>query len=141
MPGMSSALPDFDTIAGDFAFLDDWDERYRYLIDLGGQLHAFPENERGEDTRIRGCASQVWLYFTQNGDRLDIVGDSDAAIVRGLIALLLSLYSGKTKAEILAISAEEELAKLDLKDHITPQRSNGVTSMIAKIRAVASQDG
>lgn len=135
---MTSTLPDFDTIAGDFAFLDDWDERYRYLIDLGRQLPAFPEDKHTEETRVRGCASQVWLTFQPEGERLTIFGDSDAAIVRGLIALLLSLYSGKTREEIVAIDAGEALTRLDLKDHITPQRSNGVASMIERIRTEAS---
>ncbi|MEM9232989.1 MAG: SufE family protein [Pseudomonadota bacterium] len=137
---MSDPLPDFETISGDFAFLDDWDERYRYLIDLGGQLPPFPEERRSEDTRVRGCASQVWLTFDQEEGKIYIRGDSDAAIVRGLIAILLSLYSGKTASEINATNAEAALAELDLKDHITPQRSNGVTSMIARIKAQASAD-
>lgn len=140
MQGMADTLPDFDTIAGDFAFLDDWDERYRYLIDLGGRLPPLPEEARNEDHRVRGCASQVWLDFTREGDVLRIVGDSDAAIVRGLIAVLLSLYSGKTLAEIRETDAEAALATLELKDHITPQRSNGVVSMIARIRAEAEKD-
>ena len=135
---MPSSLPDFDTIAGDFAFLDDWDERYRYLIDLGGQLPPFPEEERGEMARVRGCASQVWLHFSKEGDVFRIVGDSDAAIVRGLIAVLLSLYDGKTAADILKVDADAALASIDLKDHITPRRSDGVASMIARIRAEAS---
>lgn len=138
MREMTDSLPDFETISGDFAFLDDWDERYRYLIDLGGQLAPFPEDRRSEETRVRGCASQVWLAFNRQGEKIDIRGDSDAAIVRGLIAVLLSLYSGKTADEVTKTDAEAALAELDLKDHITPQRSNGVTSMIARIRAEAS---
>lgn len=132
------SLPDFETISSDFAFLDDWDERYRYLIDLGKQLPEFPEDLKTEETRVRGCASQVWLAFDQEGGRHHITGDSDAAIVRGLIALLISLYSNKTAHEVMKVNPEKSLAELDLKDHITPQRSNGVTSMIERIRRETS---
>lgn len=135
---MATTLPDFDTLADDFAFLDDWDDRYRYLIDLGNQLPPFPEDARTEETRVRGCASQVWLHFEKSGDTHNIVGDSDAAIVRGLIGVLLSIFNGKNDEEITAIDTDEALARLDLKDHITPQRSNGVASMIKRIKAVAA---
>lgn len=139
MARMANTLPDFETIHDDFAFLDDWDERYRYIIDLGRQLPPFPEEARNEEHRVRGCASQVWLTFDQDGDKLHILGDSDASIVSGLIAIVLALFSGQTKADIQKIDAQAELAKLDLADHITPQRSNGVVSMIAKIKEKASQ--
>ncbi|WOI53981.1 SufE family protein [Parvularcula sp. LCG005] len=129
--------PAFDDIAADFAFIDDWDERYRYLIDLGGQLAPLSDTERNETNRVRGCASQVWLVIERDGDALVLRGDSDAAIVKGLVGLILSLYSGKTPGEILGIDAEAKLKALDLNDHITPQRANGVVSMIAKIRDTA----
>ncbi|NRA28662.1 MAG: SufE family protein [Parvularculaceae bacterium] len=133
-----SSLPSFDDIAADFAFIDDWDEKYRYLIDLGRQLPALAETEQNEETRVRGCASQVWLVFENEGDTIKFRGDSDAAIVKGLVALMVSLFSGQTKAAVAALDAEAKLAEIDLKEHITPQRSNGVVSMIKRIKAEAS---
>ncbi|ADM08706.1 hypothetical protein PB2503_03147 [Parvularcula bermudensis HTCC2503] len=134
-----SDLPDFEAIKDDMAFLEDWDERYRYIIDLGRQLPPLAEEERSEDTRVRGCASQVWLVFdTGEAGHLRIRGDSDAAIVKGLIAILLSLYKGKSAADIAAIDPKAALGELDLEAHITSQRSNGLASMIARIRTVAS---
>jgi cysteine desulfuration protein SufE len=134
---MSTALPPFDDIAADFAFIDDWDEKYRYLIDLGRNLPPLTDEERSEDNKVRGCASQVWLVFEGDGDALRFRGDSDAAIVKGLVGLMISLYSGLPKAEAKELNAEEKLAEIDLKEHITPQRSNGVASMIARIKAEA----
>ena len=133
-----SSLPSFDDIAADFAFIDDWDEKYRYLIDLGRQLPALAETEQNEETRVRGCASQVWLVCENEGDTIKFRGDSDAAIVKGLVALMVSLFSGQTKAAVAALDAEAKLAEIDLKEHITPQRSNGVVSMIKRIKAEAS---
>ena len=136
---MGMTTPNFADIAADFAFIDDWDERYRYLIDLGAQLPGLSDDEKSETNRVRGCASQVWLQIDPAADdRFAIRGDSDAAIVKGLVALLIALYTDKTPAEILAIDAKAELAALDLNDHITPQRANGVVSMIDRIRATAS---
>lgn len=135
---MTQAYPDFDTIIDDFGFIDDWDEKYRYLIDLGRRLPSFPTDAQTEENRVRGCASQVWLTFDWDGDRLYLAGDSDAAIVKGLVALILSLYSGRTKSEIAEINAQGKLAELDLQDHITPQRSNGLVSMINRIREEAA---
>lgn len=133
----SSNAPSFDDIAADFAFIDDWDEKYRYLIDLGARLPALADDAHQDDNKVRGCASQVWLTFDRSGDQLFIQGDSDAAIVKGLVAIMITLYTGQTPAGILAIDATEKLATLELQDHITPQRSNGVASMIKRIRAVA----
>lgn len=130
-------MTSFDDILADFAFLDDWDDRYKYLIDLGRSLAPYPEEKRDDAHKVRGCASQVWLDPQREGDRLAFAGDSDAHIVKGLVALLIALYSGKTPREILAIDAHEALAPLDLSAHLTPQRSNGVASMIARIRAIA----
>lgn len=132
-------MTSFDDIVADFSFLDDWDDRYKYLIDLGRSLPPYPDGKRDDAHKVRGCASQVWLDVTRANDRLEFVGDSDAHIVKGLVALLVALFSGKTAAEILAIDANEALAPLDLAAHLTPQRSNGIASMIARIRAVAQQ--
>ena len=127
----------FDDIVSDFAFLGDWDERYKYLIDLGRALPPYPEEKRDDAHKVKGCASQVWLDPRRVGGRLEFSGDSDAHIVKGLVAVLLALYSGKAPREILAIDAQAALAPLELSAHLTAQRSNGVASMVARIRAIA----
>lgn len=135
---MTNQIPPFDDIAADFAFIDDWDEKYRYIIDLGKNLPELSEAEHAEDNKVRGCASQVWLVFDERDPAIRFRGDSDAAIVKGLVALMVSLFSGKTKDEIRALDAEAKLAEIDLREHITPQRSNGVASMIKRIKAEAA---
>lgn len=127
----------FDDIAADFAFIDDWDERYKYLIELGRTLPPFPEACRDDAHKVRGCASQVWLNAAWEDGRLKLDGDSDAHIVKGLVALLIALYDGKTREETLALDARAALAAFQLDDHLTPQRSNGLASMVARIRAIA----
>jgi cysteine desulfuration protein SufE len=137
---MDAATMDIDTLVEDFAFLDDWEDRYRYVIELGKALPELPDAERTEANKVRGCASQVWLVseLKRNGDaRLRFRGDSDAHIVRGLIAILFALYSGRTPREILATDAEACFARLGLREHLTAQRSNGLSSMVARIRADA----
>ena len=135
-------MTSFEDILADFAFLDDWDERYKYLIDLGRDLAPYPEDRRDEAHKVRGCASQVWLASDIEGAGGDAVlrlrGDSDAHIVKGLVAVLLALYSGKTAAAISELDDDAALAPLDLAGHLTPQRSNGLASMRAKIKAIAS---
>ena len=128
----------FDDIAADFAFLDEWDDRYKYLIDLGRNLAPYPDEFRAEAHKVRGCASQVWLHEIRDGDTINLLGDSDAHIVKGLVALLLALYSGKMASEILAMNPDEKLAAFDLDGHLTPQRSNGLHSMIKRIRDIAA---
>lgn len=132
----------FDDIVADFAFLDDWDDRYAYLIDLGRRLEAYPEDRRDEAHKVRGCASQVWLAHNiegSDGDRtVRFRGDSDAHIVRGLVALMIALYDGKTPQEICAVDAREALAPLGLEGHLTPQRSNGLASMAQRIQDIAA---
>ncbi|MEM6746463.1 MAG: SufE family protein [Pseudomonadota bacterium] len=135
---MTQEIPSFDAIIDDFAFIDDWDEKYRYIIDLGRRLPALTDAEHSEENKVRGCASQVWLVFDEVPGQVSFRGDSDAAIVKGLVALMISLFSGKTQAEIAATDAEAKLAEIDLKEHITPQRSNGVASMIKRIKAAAA---
>ena len=135
-------MPTLSDISSDFALLDDWEDRYRYLIELGRTLAPLPEQARTEANKVRGCASQVWLdtrVETENGKPvLHFVADSDAHIVRGLIAILAAIYDGKPVDEVLAINADSILAELGLKDHITPQRSNGFASMVARVRADAA---
>lgn len=127
-----------DTIRSDFAFLDDWEDRYRYVIELGRALPPLPEAARTEANKVRGCASQVWLATEVNGAtagaaRLSFKGDSDAHIVRGLIAILFAIYSGRCADEIVRIDAEGVFRRLGLAEHLTPQRSNGFASMVERI--------
>ena len=129
-----------DDIIADFDFLDDWEDRYRYVIDLGRDLQPYPESARDAAHKVRGCVSQVWLKSTLSDDAdpvIDYVGDSDAHIVRGLVAIMMALYSGKRATEIVAIDPEAILRKLGLDEHLTPQRSNGLRAMIVRIRGEA----
>ncbi|MCX5479190.1 SufE family protein [Kaistia geumhonensis] len=136
------ALPSIETIIDDFAFLDEWEDRYRYLIELGRQLPPLADEAHNDANRVQGCASQVWLQKSlregKDGRRLDFEGDSDALIVRGLVAIVIALFSGRTPAEILSTDAEAVFARLGLKDHLSQQRSNGLRSMVARIRAEAA---
>ncbi|MBV8839546.1 MAG: SufE family protein [Alphaproteobacteria bacterium] len=136
-----------DEIIENFAVLDDWDDRYRYVIELGRTLAPLPEGARNETNKVQGCASQVWLDThvarngAQDGDKgptLSFVGDSDAHIVRGLIAILFALYSDKPAREILDTDAVALFEKLALREHLTPQRSNGFRSMVERIKRDAA---
>ena len=133
-----------DEINENFALLEDWEDRYRYVIELGGGLEPLGDAERTPETKVRGCASQVWLVSRAepgggaNGPVLRFRGDSDAHIVRGLIAILFAIYSGKGARDILRIDAEALFSRLGLREHLTQQRSNGLASMVARIRADAS---
>ena len=132
-----------DEIIDNFGLLDEWDDRYRYVIELGRTLAPLPEALRTEANKVQGCASQVWLGTRVRpngaaGPTLSFVGDSDAHIVRGLIAILFALYSGKPAPEILKTDAVELFNKLGLREHLTPQRSNGFRSMVERIRADAN---
>ena len=135
---MSTALAE---IIESFELIDDWDERYRYLIELGRSLEPLPEAAHTEENRVRGCASQVWLVadvVEQDGKKqLFFKGDSDAHIVRGLVALTLAIFSGKSPQEILGTDPFPIFGILGLSQHLTPQRSNGVRSMVERIRADA----
>ena len=135
-------LPDLKTITENFELLDEWDDRYRYLIELGKMLEPLPDSAKTEDNRVRGCASQVWVVteIDRSGAKphLTFRGDSDAHIVKGLVALILTIYSGHTAEEILKIDALDLFASLGLKDHLTPQRSNGVRAMVERIRRDAA---
>jgi cysteine desulfuration protein SufE len=137
-----SALPDIDEITENFALLDDWDDRYRYVIELGRTLAPLPDAARTDANKVQGCASQVWLQTTvrpngEQGPVLNFVGDSDAHIVKGLIAILFALYSGKPAKEILALDALGLFDHLALRGHLTPQRSNGFRSMVERIKSDA----
>jgi cysteine desulfuration protein SufE len=135
-------MADIDEIIGNFSVLDDWDDRYRYLIELGRELAALPEAARTDANKVQGCASQVWLDTAvrpdgSDGPVLSFAGDSDAHIVRGLIAILFALYSGKSAKHILSTDAVELFETLGLREHLTPQRSNGFRSMVDRIRSDA----
>jgi len=129
-------------LSSEFEVLGDWEERYRYVIDLGKDLEALTDAERSDANKVRGCASQVWLVTEPQADgSLRFRGDSDAHIVRGLIAILLRLYSGRTSAEIAAFDAEAAFETLGLKGALSQQRSNGLASMVARIRRDAAAAG
>jgi cysteine desulfuration protein SufE len=129
-----------DELVESFAMLGDWEERYRYLIELGRKLPPLPDAERTEANKVRGCMSQVWLASTPVPGppaRLELRGDSDAHIVKGLIALLFKLYAGRTPREILALDARSVFERLGLENHITMNRRNGFYSMVERIRLIA----
>jgi cysteine desulfuration protein SufE len=131
-----------DEIIENFSLLEEWDDRYRYIIELGRTLAPFPESARDDAHKVQGCASQVWLKTSVRPDGaagpvLTFAGDSDAHIVRGLIAILLALYSGRPARDILATDAFAVLDRLGLREHLTPQRSNGLRSMVERIRTEA----
>src|SRR3954470_13163422 len=131
-----------DEIRDNFALLEDWDDRYRYVIELGRTLEPMAEAEHSLANKVQGCASQVWLSRTlaRNGNGepvLRYLGDSDAHIVRGLMAILLTLYSGRTPKEILSIDALATFDEFGFREHLTPQRSNGLRAMVERIRSDA----
>ena len=128
----------FEDIAETFEFLDDWEERYRHVIELGKAMPPMDEAVKVPATKVDGCASQVWILPRIDGNRFDFAGDSDAIIVRGLIAVLHALYAGLTPAEVLAVDAPAELGRLGLDEHLSAQRSNGVRAMVERIRLLAS---
>jgi len=134
--GMARAA--FEEIAETFAFLDDWEDRYRHVIELGRAMPPLEDALRVPATKVAGCASQVWLHPEIAGGRYGFRGDSDAMIVRGLIAVLAALYNGVPVAEVARIDAQAELARLGLTDHLSAQRSNGLRSMVARIRETAA---
>jgi cysteine desulfuration protein SufE len=131
--------PRLKELSEEFSFLDDWEERYRYVIDLGRALPPLDGSERVDIAKVRGCASQVWLVSSRDPETglIHFKGESDAAIVQGLLAILLRLYSGRTASEILALDVATAFAELGLKDALTPQRSNGLKSMALRIQEVA----
>jgi cysteine desulfuration protein SufE len=136
-----SHMQDLSSILEDFELLDDWEDRYRYVIELGKQLPAMPEELKTAATKVSGCASQVWI-FTQaqpvaGGKGMSLTGESDALIVKGLMAIAFRIFEGKTLAEIQAIDAVAIFDRLGLREHLTPQRSNGLAAMVRRIKADA----
>ncbi len=131
----------FDEIAETFDFLDDWEDRYRHVIDMGKAMPPLEEALRVPATKVDGCASQVWIVPEVEGAGPEAIlhfrGESDAMIVRGLIAVLHAMYAGLTMREVLQVDARGELGRLGLNDHLSAQRSNGLSAMVGRIRAIA----
>ena len=122
----------------DFAFLDDWEDRYMHLIDLGKGLAPLPEGTQIDANKVKGCDSQVWLVSEKTSDIWTFQGDSDAHIVKGLVAVTLEIFSGRSSAQIAALDANEILSQLGLAEHLSAQRSNGLAAMIGRIKAEAA---
>ena len=138
---MAVAGTTIDEVLETFQLFDDWEDRYRYIIDLGRKLPNLPEQYYTEAHKVRGCASQVWFNAEQSADtppRMILEGDSDAMIVKGLMAILFLIYSGRTAAEIIEADAEAILEQLDLAQHLSPMRTNGLFSMMKRIRQMAT---
>ena len=132
---MASAA--FEEIVEDFEFLDDWEDRYRMVIELGKAMEPLPDALKVPATKVEGCASQVWLHPQVEGGKVHFDGESDAMIVNGLIAVLRKLYNGLPPAEVAAIDARAELGRLGLNDHLSAQRSNGLRAMIERLQGFA----
>lgn len=132
--------PSLEDVLDGFEFLDDWEDRYAFIIDLGKQLPAFPEDARTEENYVHGCQSQVWLisYYDETNDKLYLLIDSDAMIVRGLAAMILVALNGKSPRDLLATDIDELFERLDLFRHISPTRGNGLRAMVGKIRDIAA---
>jgi len=137
------SLAEFEKLKADFAFLDDWEDRYRHVIELGKQLPPLAETDRTPANKVRGCASQVWIVSktvnTDKGPVLSFAGDSDALIVKGLIAIVFMMFSGEPASAILATDAGSLLNDLGLRGHLTQQRSNGLAAMVERIGSDARQ--
>ncbi len=133
------ATPAFEELVEDFEFLDEWEDRYRHVIDQGKAMAPLPEALRVPATKVDGCASQVWLHSEVADGKLHFDGASDAMIVSGLIAVLRALYNGLTPAQVLGVDAKAEMGRLGLNDHLSAQRSNGLVAMIERIRETAAQ--
>ncbi|MBI3153946.1 MAG: SufE family protein [Burkholderiales bacterium] len=133
-------LPEVDRIVEVFEFFDDWEQRYQFLIDLGAKLPPFPASAQREENRVAGCMSKVWIVAHPDADdprRLRFHGDSDTSTVKGLVALLVTLYSGRSAEDVLATDADAFFERLGLFDHLSPTRHVGVYAMVEKIRALA----
>lgn len=129
--------PAFAEIADNLSFLDDWEDRYRYIIELGQALPPLAESEKTAENKVHGCTSQVWLVSSRDGVRLSYRGESDAMIVRGLVAVLIALYSGRPATEIAETDAIAIFDELGLREHLTTQRSNGLVAMVNRMRGEA----
>jgi cysteine desulfuration protein SufE len=131
------SLPTTSDIVEDLAFFDDWEERYKYIIDLGKHLPEFPLERRTPEKLVRGCQSSVWIDVDQQGDALTFLVDSDAIIVKGLLALVMAAYNAKTPAQIVAFDIDDYFNVLDLKRHLSPTRGNGLNAIVTKIKTMA----
>jgi cysteine desulfuration protein SufE len=137
-------LPDIETISDDFAVMDDWEDRYRYLIDLGRDLAPYPDELRDAEHKVSGCASQVWLDASASAEADPVItfrGDSDAHIVRGLVAVMIALLSGRKASDIVSIDVEAVFRKLGLDSHLSQQRANGLRAMVRRMKQEASAAG
>lgn len=128
---------DIEELTENFELLDNWEDRYRYIIELGEQLEPLPEEFRAGEWKVKGCQSQVWLVPQKRDGKIYFSGDSDAMIVKGLIAITLMIYSGKTAAEIKAVDVETVFGRLKLQEHLSPSRRNGLLAMTDKIKFYA----
>ncbi|MEO0636570.1 MAG: SufE family protein [Pseudomonadota bacterium] len=134
------ATPPIEDIIENFEFLDEWDDRYRYVIELGKILEPLPEEAHNTENKVEGCVSQVWLTCEEDASgnqKLHFKGDSDAHIVRGLVAIALAAANDKTPEDILATDMKGIMSAIGLEEHLTPQRANGLQAMIGRIRAHA----
>jgi cysteine desulfuration protein SufE len=132
-----------DEIIENFEFLEDWEDRYKYLIELGDQLEPFPEPLQTAENKVQGCVSQVWISSKSDGSAdpvINFIGTSDAHIVRGLVAITLAIFSGKKASEIKETDEQAVFSTLGLSEHITPQRSNGLRAMVARIKETATAE-
>ncbi len=129
---------DINELIENFELLDDWEDKYRYIIDLGAGLPPLEDRFRTEEWKVRGCQSQVWLVPEKKDGRLFFKGDSDAAIVKGIISVVLTIFSGKTPEEILQVDVDSLFGRLGLEEHLSPSRRNGLGAMTEKIRYYAS---
>ena len=132
-------MPNLEEILDNMEFLENWEDKYKYIIELGQSINNFDDALKNNSTKVNGCLSQVWLYSkinqNKNGEKvLNFMGDSDAFIVKGLIAILIAIYSEKKPSEILEIKHEDVFTKFGLQNHLSPQRSNGLLSMIQRIK-------
>ncbi len=128
-----------DDLIDDFSFLENWEDKYKYLIELGNTLPRFTEEQKKEEWKVPGCQSQVWIIPSFNNNTVSFIGDSDAIIVRGIIAVVLEIFKDKTAQEILTIDVEKIFDKLGLREHITSNRRSGMLSMVDKIKHYAKQ--
>ena len=142
---LEAALPTIDAIVDDFSILSDWDDRYRYIIELGRTLEPLADSERNAATKVSGCVSQVWIAAQRReadgAVTMHYRGDSDSTLVKGLVAIALALFNDRTPQAILAADAFTTFQALGLEQHLTPQRSNGVRAMIGRIKSDAAAAG
>lgn len=128
---------DINELIENFELLEDWEDKYRYIIELGESLPPFPEAYKTEEWKVKGCQSQVWLVPEKREDKIYFIGDSDAAIVKGIVAIILSIFSGNTASKIKETAISDIFTKLGLTEHLSPSRRNGLTAMTEKIKHYA----